>query len=317
MTQQKGSTMRSSLKWVALALVLGLPLGAQAHRAWLLPSTTILSGNEDWVTVDAAVSNDLFYFEHMPMRIQGFPAIRIARGGGPQATAQQAAAPQQGGEAAAGGPMGGPTAELVIVAPDGAVVEAQNRWTGRFRSTFDFQVTQKGTYRVAAITDALFATWKENGQTRRWRGTPEALAREVPERAEELSVIRAQGRIETFVTAGRPGGAALKPTGKGLELVPVTHPNDLFAGETAIFRLQLDGKPAAEIKVAVIQGGIRYRQQLKETTVTTGANGEFAVTWGQPGMYWINAAITEEGPAGTREPRRRASYAATLEVMPQ
>ena len=41
---------------------------AQAHRQWMLPSSTTLSGADSWVTVDAAVSNDLFYFEHMPMR---------------------------------------------------------------------------------------------------------------------------------------------------------------------------------------------------------------------------------------------------------
>lgn len=303
--------MKPSLKLAALAIALALPPAAQAHRVWLLPSTTVLSGGEDWVTVDAAVSNDLFYFEHMPMRIQGFPQIRIQRGGG------QPQGAQGGGDAppGPGGPMGGPMAELVIVAPDGSAVEAQNRATGRFRSTFDFQVTQKGTYRVAAINDGIFATWKENGQTRRWRGTAETLAKEVPEKADDLRVMHAQGRIETFVTSGKP--SMLKPLGKGLELVALTHPNDLFAGETAKFRLDLDGKPAADVKVAVIQGGIRYRQQLGESTVTTDATGHFAVTWAEPGMYWINASIAEEGPAGLRQPRRRASYAATLEVMPQ
>jgi uncharacterized GH25 family protein len=310
--------MKTSLKWAALALVLGIPLGAEAHRVWLLPSATVLSGGEDWVTVDAAVSNDLFYFEHMPMRIAGFPPIQIARRGGPGGpppAAPGGAETPQGGEGPMGG--GGPMAALVITAPDGGTVEPHNRATGRFRSTFDFPVAQKGTYRIAAVSDGLFATWKENGQTRRWRGTAEALAREVPEKAEDLRVTHAQTRVETFVTAGKPGGAALQPVGKGLELAPVTHPNDLFAGEQARFRLLLDGKPAAAVKVTVIAGGIRYRQQLKETTLTTDAEGGFAVTWPEPGMYWINAAVAEEGPPGTRQPRRRAGYAATLEVLPQ
>jgi hypothetical protein len=37
-----------------------LAVPAQAHRAWLLPSATVLSGTDAWVTVDAAISNDLF-----------------------------------------------------------------------------------------------------------------------------------------------------------------------------------------------------------------------------------------------------------------
>ena len=64
--------------------MLGLPLSAQAHRAWMLPSATVLSGDEVWVTVDAAVSNDLFYFEHFPLRIANLGAAAGtagARGG--------------------------------------------------------------------------------------------------------------------------------------------------------------------------------------------------------------------------------------------
>src|SRR3546814_18506893 len=43
----------------ALSLAVALPFGASAHRAWLLPSSTVVSGDDVWVTVDAGVSNDL------------------------------------------------------------------------------------------------------------------------------------------------------------------------------------------------------------------------------------------------------------------
>ena len=46
-----------SRKWLVLALCIGLPISAaQAHRSWMLPSATVLSGDDVWVTVDAAVS---------------------------------------------------------------------------------------------------------------------------------------------------------------------------------------------------------------------------------------------------------------------
>ena len=61
--------MKTALKWPVLAMSLCAPLGAQAHRVWMLPSATVLSGDDVWVTVDAAVSNDLFYFEHFPLQI--------------------------------------------------------------------------------------------------------------------------------------------------------------------------------------------------------------------------------------------------------
>jgi len=44
---------------LALLLALALPNAAQAHRVWLLPAATVLSGDEPWVTFDAAVSNDI------------------------------------------------------------------------------------------------------------------------------------------------------------------------------------------------------------------------------------------------------------------
>lgn len=46
-----------------LAVLCGAFGSAQAHNVWLLPSTTVLSKSE-WITVDAAVSNDLFFFNH-------------------------------------------------------------------------------------------------------------------------------------------------------------------------------------------------------------------------------------------------------------
>ena len=54
--------MKKSIKHAALLLALVVPFTAQAHKAWLRPSQTVISGSAPWITVDAAVSNDLFYF---------------------------------------------------------------------------------------------------------------------------------------------------------------------------------------------------------------------------------------------------------------
>ena len=262
---------------LALPLIAGLTSHSEAHRQWMLPSATVLSGSDDWVTVDAAVSNDLFYFEHVPMRLDN----------------------------------------LVVTAPDGTTVEAENKSTGRYRSTFDVRLGKPGTYRVAVVNNGIMASYTENGQPKRWRGTPEAFAREVPAGAQDLRVSQTAGRVETFVTSRAPNDAALKPTGVGLEMVPVTHPNDIVAGETASFRLLLDGKPAAGIEVEFIPGGIRYRDKLNETKIKTDADGKFSVTPAQPGMYWMEASVTDNKVAVPQATQRRAMYAATLEVLPQ
>lgn len=284
-----------SRKWLVLALCVGLPVAAQAHRAWLLPSATVLSGDGDlWVTVDAAVSNDLFYFEHQPMRIANI-------GTQPETT----------------GARGRPGAQLNITAPDGSKVEALNGATGRYRSTFDVPLKQKGTYKITLLNEGVFASYKDGGQTKRWRGPAENFAKDVPQNAEGLQASFLQSRIETFVTAGKPTQDALKPTGAGLELIPVTHPNDLVAGSEATFQLTLDGKPASNVKVSIVPGGNRYRDKLGDMTLTTGADGKFTVKWPEPGMYWMEAQVRDETSPLKEVKQRRAGYVATFEVLPQ
>ena len=261
-----------------------LPSPALAHRAWLLPSATILSaaGDDVWVTVDAAVSNDLFYFEHQPMRLNN----------------------------------------LKVYGPDGKTVAAENQATGRYRSVFDVKLNQTGTYKIEVANDGLFASFRQNGEAKRLRGTAETLRKEIPANAQGLSVTRNSSRLQAFVTTGKPTTTAIEPTGKGLELKADTHPNDLFAGEEASFVLVLDGKPAAGVPVEVVPGGIRYRDQLDDVTVTTDKDGRFTVKWPAPGMYWLSASYPvrvegERPPAGgtVDQPQQRYSYAATVEVM--
>lgn len=260
----------------ALVLAVALPYPAQAHKMWLIPSATVVSGDAPWIGVDAAVSNSLFYADHVALRLE----------------------------------------MVSIIAPDGSSVPVQNPHTGKYRSVFDVELVQPGTYRIAGINNGLFANWKEDGETKRWRGNAERFASEVPKSATDLQVTQSNNRIETFVTNGAPDNGALKPTGNGLELVPITHPNDLFEGEFAKFRLLIDGEPASNLKVEVIPGGMRYRDSPDEIHVETDASGTFGVTWPAPGMYWLSTSLTDN-KAAPPATSRRASYVATLEVLPQ
>jgi ABC-type Co2+ transport system, periplasmic component len=246
---------------------------AHAHRSWVLPSATVLSAPGDWVTVDAAVSNELFYFNHVPLRLDS----------------------------------------LKIAGPTGAPIAPQNMSTGKFRSTFDAQLSEAGTYRIAIVNDGVMATYKDKGEQKRWRGRAEDFAKQVPASAQELKVFETIGRVETFVTAGKPSEIAA--VGSGLELVPVTHPNDLFAQEPARFKFLVDGKPGSDLEVTIVPGGSRYRDQPNELKVKTDAQGQFEVTWPEAGMYWINATTQDKNTRLEQASERRLSYTATLEVL--
>lgn len=269
--------MKLFLKTVAFAAIC-LPLSAMAHKQWLAPSKTVLNVDQ-WVTVDAGVATDPFVLDNSAMRIEN----------------------------------------LSIVAPDGTLIQPESSNTGKLRATFDLQLKQAGTYKIAVVNNGISASWDDNGQTRRWpaRGatfTAEGFAKEVPADAKDLKVMQSLGRIETFVTAGKPNATALAPTGKGLELVQVTGVNDLYVGEAATFQLLLDGKPAANVDVDAIANGTRYRNAIGEIEAKTDKNGRFTINWKQAGLYYISASVTDdkaEKPATSR----RSSYAASFEVL--
>lgn len=268
--------------FVLASLLVGLlPLQAQAHRTWLLPSSTQVDGKDPWVTVDAAVSENLFDLDTNMLKLDG----------------------------------------LSITGPDGAPVQPENAATGRLRSTFDVKLAKPGTYKIGLVTESVMANYKLNGEAKRWRGTMEAFTKEVPANAEELRSTRMHSRLETFVSAGKPNNSVFKPSGVGLELVPISHPTELQAGQKASFRVLLDGQPASGLGVSAIPGGVRYRGVLKEIRVATDAKGEFSITWPDAGMYWITASYpprAESQPGQPApQPARRVSYGGTFEVLPQ
>ena len=254
-------TRRLAVAATALGLALALPLTASAHRAWMVPAFTVLSGEGAWVTVDAAISNELFYPDHRPMRLDS----------------------------------------ITVLAPDGSVDKLQNGLTGQYRSTFDVQLNKPGTWKIVTASTSVMASWTEAGVVKRFRGAPQDFAKSVPAGAADLKTVKSGNRNETFVTRDRPTTAVFEPTGQGLELVPVTHPNDIIATEPATFKFLMDGKPAADLEVTILPGGARWRAAPGEIKVKTGPDGAATFTLPEAGLYWLNASM-RSGAAGGRGP---------------
>jgi uncharacterized GH25 family protein len=227
---------------------------------------------------------------------------------------------------------------LTITGPDGAAVTPDNILNGHQRNTIELKLGKPGTYRVALVGESVMATYKLNGEPKRFRGSTAEFAKEVPANAEDLHKSVTYNRNETFVSMGQPNTAALKPSNIGLEMIPLTHPTELREGEKASFRFLIDGKPAAKLGFSLVPGGVRYRGVLNEIRLVTNDAGEASLTWPAAGMYWLTASWPEraagmegpgqgkpaegrgsegKGPGQAQQPARRLSYAATLEVLPQ
>lgn len=275
---------RFTTRLIAAAALVSVPAMLSAHRQWLLPSGTVFSGEDSWATIDAAVSNDLFFADHQPMRLDG---VKVSQ-------------------------------------PDGSEGKLQNPSTGRYRSVFDVQLDKPGTWKVGTAMSGVMGSFMVDGVEKRigGRGGPPRPGQpapltvaDIPANATDVKITEMSGRNEVFLTSGAPTTTVFAPTGKGLEFAPVTHPDELVAGETAKFKFLIDGKPAAGLKVTVIPGGKRYRNDEGAVELTTGADGVLDVKWPTAGMYWLNATATDSKTTTPRATSRRMSYTTTVEVL--
>ena len=267
-----------AVKFLAASTALFAIAGtASAHRAWILPSTFTFSGDKQWVTVDAAISNDLFFPNHHAID----------------------------------------PASILVTAPDGSAVEIQNAMRGEIRSMFDFKMDQQGTYRISTAGGvSYFANWTENGERKRWRGSLEQLQADGIDQKPDVEISQAQRSNESFVTLGAPTTDVFATTGSGLELSPVTHPNDIFAGEAASFKLLLDGAPAEGVEVTIVPGNDRYRDDPAETKVTTDTEGLITFTPDRAGPYWLTASSEGTIDVDGAPMSQRLSYTMTFEALP-
>lgn len=255
-----------------------LSLGLSAtvtHANWILPSTTVLSAPQ-FVTFDASATHEPFQFNGRALVLD----------------------------------------TLTVTAPDGNKVLPVNLMKGELRSVFDVKLEKKGTYHAALSRSGFRASWKDaEDKPKRFMGTAEALAKEVPANAKELKVTESVSYIESFVTLGTP--SKINTTGKGLELVMGTHPNDLVAGELVELTFFVDGKATEGVEVEIIRGQTQYRNKLEEQKYKTDKNGKVKVSLQEAGLYWLEADFKDSNVSNKVATERSLAYALTLEVLPQ
>lgn len=259
-------------------MLAGASMSANAHRAWMLPNTTMVDSKEAWVVIDAAISNEVFEFNHHPLRLDN----------------------------------------LTITDPDGVTTKAEGAVVGKYRSTLDLRLPKDGTYRLAIVSNNVMGSYKLGGETKRFRGAAGSPAVAIPAGATEVQTTAVHSRNETFVSANKLNDTALKPSGVGLEMIPLTNPTDLRVDEPIRVRFHLDGKPIANLPFSVVPGTVKYRGASGEQRLTTDAKGEASFSVPAANMYWLSAnAPFGEGKDKPQPGAKRYSYAATLEVLPQ
>lgn len=264
------------LAWTALAAAawLAAPI-ASAHSPWIMPSGVNWSGQQAWVTVDGAVSEELFAIEHQALKLDA----------------------------------------MQVTGPGGKVLTLPAVTTTRQRSSVDLNLQESGTYVLSLVQQGFGAMWTQDGQPRRWRGTSaewqDKGRLQVPEAAlASLKLVSSRSRLESFVTLNRP--SALPPVqGTGLEMRADTPLTDLVQGDATVLRFMLDGVPARQLQVTLKWGGQRFGAPARELLLKTDERGEVKVLWPAAGVLRLSVQAEREVSAGQLQ---RDSYVATLDV---
>jgi uncharacterized GH25 family protein len=174
---------------------------------------------------------------------------------------------------------------------------------------------EKGTYRLSTgpRLGAVFRTWERNGKIESVRDPQQAI----PADAKLLSNYQSLSISEAYVTAGKPSAKALTPVGKGLEIVAITHPSDLYVNEKFDFVVQYDGKPLPNQKVSIYRSAMDLASQGAVQNLSTGADGKIAVPLTKSGIYLALVRYQAPAAAGAAAPMYGHNYTLTFRVLDQ
>lgn len=274
--------LKTVLKTAALSagLLCGtLSMTAQAHPLWVLPAEFNVSGDEStWVTFDASASHTVFGFD-----------------------------------------KGVSLGDVQIYSPDGDRNRLNSFFKGHRRSVFDLLLDQDGTYKISLQRRPFYFTSYKAGnrdKPKRMMANKMEAAGQLPDNAREVKTMLIDMSSVAFVTRNAPTDDVFKATGKGFELQPVTHPNDIVAGEEVVFQTLVDGKPVAGVEFEITPGGTQYRDERRSLELVSDAQGRVSFTPQLPGPWLLMAdhsMPTDSPMADSVEARRFV----TFEVIPE
>jgi hypothetical protein len=140
-------------------------------------------------------------------------------------------------------------------------------------------------------------------------------ADQVPANAQKLEV-KNQFIAESYVTKGKPSPIPA-PTKKGFELKLLTHPSELYVGDSLKAQVLFNGKAVPNLEFEVFKGAGHFdKDKTRELpSVKSNAKGEIVVPFDKAGIYLITASYPEANPDNTKKPSADAFiYGLTVEV---
>lgn len=203
-----------------------------------------------------------------------------------------------------------------VLGPDGAARAPDTVHPLRTRTVVEHRLhAGKGTYRFSTgpRLGAVFRTWEVDGQRHSSRDPSVPL----PEGARLIAHFQSLTLAETYLTHTAPDDVALKPRDVGLELLPLSHPNDLFVGERFAFEVRFDGRPLADAQVRIDEAVWSSDRRPQSLTVVTDAQGRASALLEHGGTWLALLRHRAPAPEGASAPEYSHSYTLTFRVLEQ
>lgn len=277
---------------------------ASAHGRWVVPSHTILSGSAaEHVTFDISISNDIFYPDYA---LGGLPVEKTMD---EEAADRKLPPPIKQVMA---------SSRLLLTKPDGSSQDDSPLIDFYRKSVGVALIDQDGTYRISLTQSPIYFTWFNNtdDSPNRVFGKQEQVMNMLPEGAKDVRCTKLVNTVETFITRNNVSQTVLKSKGKGLEIEYLSHPNELFVGESLTMKVMFNGKALEGVSAHLVRNNTRYRNDREDISVTSNNLGEMTVRWEKPGMYMLEIEYEQDSNEPGIASETFANYI-VFEVFPQ
>lgn len=197
--------------------------------------------------------------------------------------------------------------EFSVTAPDGSTAKPDSMAELKTRVVVEHKLEQEGTYRITTGTrmGAEFLFYELNGEAKRTMNPKEPL----PEEAKVTQHFQSVTRADTYVTRKKVSSGALQVEETGLQILPVTHPNELYAEEALSFKVLFDNQPLAT-KFEVYPAGTEGEPEAQ--VFETNKKGEIEISL-PAGQYLIKARHRAAAPKSAKAPTY--SHTTTLSIL--
>ena len=202
--------------------------------------------------------------------------------------------------------------QFEVITPGGLVVAPDTEVALKTRNVLEHVLTDEGTYRFSTgkRLGGVFTVYEKGGE----RHTAHGKSAEIPKDAKVVEQYQSLTLAETYVTKGGPTDKALRPRKIGLEIAALTHPNDVFAGDKADFRVLFNGKPLPKATIDIYLAADQFSLDKANFSLSSAGDGKFSFLPEQHGVYLMRVRHRAPAPPEADAPEISHTYTLVIEA---